>query len=78
MIICDLMMPNMDGEELLAKVKKDPRFSSIPFLVLTVVSDAEKEIELIESGADAYCEKVVSRRVLLEKVAELLGKTPPS
>ena len=75
LIISDLMMPNMDGKELVSTVKSDPELQSIPVLMLTVVADADKEYELLDMGANDYCDKTVQRKVLLKRVEKLLGRS---
>jgi CheY-like chemotaxis protein len=74
LIITDLMMPRMDGRELVAHVKANPRLNKIPVMVLTVVSDVEKEYALLNCGAEEYCEKTVQRRILLKRVENLLKR----
>ena len=74
MILSDLMMPNVDGGELVKRLKSDNRFRSIPVLILTVVSDVEKEYALLDLGADDYCEKTIQRKILLKRVENLLKR----
>jgi|GEM_PF-6011687 len=74
LIVLDLMMPRMDGEEFISRLKLDKRYSAIPILVLTVVADADKECNLFDLGADDYCEKTVQRKVLLKRVENLLKR----
>ncbi len=74
LVVTDLMMPNMDGAELVKKMKRSPKYSKIPVLVLTVLSDAEKEVELLDIGADDYVEKTVQRKVLLKRVEKILKR----
>lgn len=73
-IISDLMMPEMDGAELVTKLKSNPKFQRIPVLILTVVSDGDKEYSLLDLGADDYCEKTVQRKILLKRVENLIKR----
>jgi CheY-like chemotaxis protein len=75
LIVTDLMMPVMDGVTFLRQLKADSRFKAIPVLVLTVVSDVDKEYELLTAGADDYCEKSVQRKILLRRIENLLRRT---
>ena len=61
LIICDLVMPGMDGFEVIAQLQQDPRTSEVPILVLTARTLSEKDksrlngniIGIVEKGADA-------------------------
>lgn len=59
LILLDLNLPKRDGREVLAEIKNDPNFSSIPVVVLTT-SDAEKDIiSSYASHANAFITKPV-------------------
>lgn len=73
-IVSDLMMPEMDGSELLTRLKADAQYSNIPVLILTVVSDSDREYSLLDLGADDYCEKTVQRKILLKRVQNLIKR----
>jgi putative two-component system response regulator len=70
-IICDLHMPLMNGRELIARLKEDPRFKHIPIIVLTSDEDADVELQLLQHGADAYVSKVKDPRVLTSYVRKM-------
>ncbi len=73
-IISDLMMPRMDGGQLVRKIRTSGKFTRLPVLMLTVVSDVQKEYELLDLGADDYCEKTIQRKILLKRVENLLKR----
>jgi len=75
LIVSDLMMPNLDGAGLLTAIRADELLKRIPVLILTVVSDAEKEYQLLDMGADDYCEKNVQRKILLKRIENLLRRS---
>ena len=59
-VLLDLNMPGMDGREVLARVKSDPRINDIPVVILTT-SDDELDIETCyRSGANTYVKKPVN------------------
>lgn len=60
LIICDWMMPRMDGAELCRYVRRDANMSHIPFIMLTAKTDTEAKVEGMNIGADAYIEKPFS------------------
>lgn len=59
-IISDISMPNMDGFELLQKVRENPIISHIPFIILSAETSLESKIKSLDIGADAYIEKPFS------------------
>ncbi len=77
LIISDLMMPEMDGAELVTAIRGNKRLSNIPILILTVVSDGDKEYSLLDLGADDYVEKTVQRKILLKRAERLLKRGSP-
>ncbi len=78
LIMTDLMMPNIDGAELVRTLKANPLHGRIPVLILTVLSDVEKEYALLDLGADDYCEKTIQRKVLLKRVENLIKRSRDS
>lgn len=71
-IISDLMMPVMDGVELLRRVRSDFSISHIPFLMLTAKTSDEARFESYKMGADAYLLKPFDENMLLARIASIL------
>lgn len=72
LVISDIMMPNMDGMELLRTIKSQVEYSHIPVVLLTAKSNLQSKIEGLELGADAYIEKPFSLDYLQAQVQSLL------
>ena len=72
MIISDVMMPNMDGNELCRKVKENVRTSHVPIILLTAKDGNEAKEEGYESGADSYLTKPFSSSLLRTRVHNLV------
>jgi signal transduction histidine kinase/DNA-binding response OmpR family regulator len=71
-ILSDIMMPVMDGIELLEKVKNDIRTSHIPVVLLTAKADIDSRLAGLERGADAYLAKPVDERELHVQLKNLV------
>jgi signal transduction histidine kinase/DNA-binding response OmpR family regulator len=75
-IVSDIMMPNMDGIELLRRLKSSAPFSGIPVILLTAVSDEEFQVESFKLGANEYMTKPFTYEVLASRVKNLLQPRP--
>jgi len=73
MIICDVMMQDIDGFELCRKIRKDERTSHIPIILLTALGSREHEIEGLSSGADDYITKPFDLGILQTKIENILS-----
>jgi len=73
LIICDIMMPVMDGTEVCLKLKSDERTSHIPIILLTARSSDEHRIRGLKIGADAFVTKPFNMGVLRAQVINLLN-----
>ncbi len=72
LILCDIMMPEMDGYEFLRNVRARPELEGIPFMFLTAKADTAMKIEGLEEGADEYLVKPFNSLELLARVNALL------
>lgn len=72
--IVDVMMPRMDGHELIRRLRARPETASIPILVLTAAVQDRIAEASAEAGADAHMRKPFSPRELVAQLDELLGR----
>ncbi len=72
-IISDVMMPEMDGLEMLSQLKKDPNLSFIPVILLTARTATVYELEGVGTGAHDYITKPFNIKVLTAKIANILA-----
>jgi len=73
LIISDVMMPIMDGFEFLEKVKANPQWSSLPFIMLTAHAEIQTKLKALRIGVDDYILKPFEEEELLVRIANLLA-----
>lgn len=74
-IVTDLEMPELDGFELLRRVREQPALASLPVVVVTSLTGDEERRRGLEAGADAYVTKDrFDQRALLDTVERLIGR----
>lgn len=71
-ILSDVMMPEMDGNQLCRELKSDINTSGIPFIILTARMAQEHKIEGLENGADDYITKPFNMDLLNLKIQNLI------
>ncbi len=74
LIVCDILMPELDGYEVLSKLQADPETALIPFIFLTVKGEKEERRLGIELGADDYFIKPFDSEDLLAAIRGKLKK----
>jgi len=72
-ILLDIMMPGMDGMQVLDALKTDPRSASIPVVMVTAKAHDEDVLAGYRYGADYYVTKPFTSRQLLYAIALVLG-----
>jgi CheY-like chemotaxis protein len=74
--VVDVMMPRMDGHELVRRLRARSETAAIPILVLTAAVHDRVAEASAEAGADAHMRKPFSPRDLVSKLEELLSSRP--
>ena len=72
LILCDVMMPRLDGFGLLQRLRQDPRTRAVPVVLLSARAGEEARVEGLEAGADSYLVKPFGARELQARVAATL------
>ena len=68
LVLSDVMMPRMDGIELLSRLRAEPRTAAVPVILLSARAGEEAKVEGLGAGADDYLIKPFSARELLARV----------
>ena len=74
LILLDYEMPEMNGKEVLEKLKSDEEMKDIPVAFLTSIDTKEVVVELLALKPAGYLLKPVESQALLNKVFEIIGK----
>jgi signal transduction histidine kinase/ligand-binding sensor domain-containing protein/CheY-like chemotaxis protein/AraC-like DNA-binding protein len=70
--VCDVLMPQMNGYEFTKYVKGSQEYMHIPIILLTALSDEEKQMKGIVTGADAYISKPFSPNMLIVQCRKMI------
>ncbi len=72
LILLDVMMPGMDGFEVCARIRNDPRTKNIPVVIVTALHETQERIKGLEAGADDFLSKPYNIYELAARVRSLL------
>jgi len=73
LVICDINMPGLNGDELIESLKMDPKYRKTKIMILTALGEQARWIQN-QVSADAFMAKPFESKVLIQKVEELLKK----
>jgi sigma-B regulation protein RsbU (phosphoserine phosphatase) len=74
LVMLDIMMPEMNGYEVLERLKSDPELRHVPVIMITAVDDQESIVRCIELGAEDHMPKPFNPALLHARVASSLAK----
>lgn len=74
LVVSDIMMEGMDGLQLCRKIKKDPRTSAIPVILLSAKAAQQQQVEGLKQGANDYMTKPFNFEVLQARIINLLNQ----
>jgi CheY-like chemotaxis protein len=75
LIVMDVMMPVIDGNETTRRIRQMPAWSTVPIIAVTAGASPDDEAKCREAGANAFLAKPVEHDVLLRTIGSLLGLT---
>ena len=73
LILCDIMMPELNGYEVFEELKKDSSTSCIPFVFVTASAERSEMSKGLEMGADGYIRKPFDEKELVETIERCLN-----
>jgi adenylate cyclase len=73
-VLLDIVMPEMDGFQVLERIKADPKIRHIPVIVITAIDDIASAVRCIEMGADDFLTKPFNLVVLRARINAGLSK----
>jgi len=76
LVVLDIMMPRMDGYEVCRRLREDPATRNLPVILLSAKGRPMDRDLGLDAGADDYIVKPFSPRRLLEKIRELMDRSP--
>jgi adenylate cyclase len=72
LILLDVVMPHMDGNEVCRRIRSSERFAALPIVMVTSLDAKEERVKGIEAGADDFLSKPINHAELLARVRSLL------
>ncbi|MCR4029667.1 MULTISPECIES: DNA-binding response regulator [Flavobacterium] len=72
-IICDMVMPNMNGEELFFRIRRNHKFHTIPFIMITANIDDDVKFKQLENGVNDFIIKPFKVQELIFKINNLIS-----
>jgi two-component system, sensor histidine kinase and response regulator len=74
LVLLDIMMPEMDGYELLGRLKADPRLRHIPVIMISALTELDSVARCIEMGAEDYLPKPFNPTLLKARIGASLAR----
>ncbi|HET6527279.1 MAG TPA: response regulator [Balneolaceae bacterium] len=75
LVLLDIMMPKMDGLEVVEHLRQDEQLGDIPIIFLTARGDEKTEIQGLDKGGDDYITKPISTKKLISRIKAVLRRS---
>lgn len=72
LLVCDVMLPDMNGYDIVKQIKKQPNGYALPVIMLTALNDEKHQIKGYKAGADDYMVKPCNFNLLVARIAQLV------
>jgi len=72
LILCDMMMPELGGENFLKNMKRSGVFSKIPFIILSSIDNSTTRVKMLNEGANDYVVKPFNPEELIARINKSL------
>lgn len=72
LVLTDMMLPHVDGQELIRRIRADPAWGAVPIVVLTSKTREEDAVQALDAGATDYVQKPFRPEELLARVRRCL------
>jgi CheY-like chemotaxis protein len=76
LIICDLVMPGMDGHDVARLLAVDPVLAVVPLVAVTALAMVDDRKKALESGFDGYISKPIDPETFVDEIAAFLAPRP--
>jgi DNA-binding response OmpR family regulator len=74
LILCDISMPELDGQHFLKQVKKSGAFRSIPFIMLSSIDKSSTRVDMLKAGANDFMVKPFNPDELIARINNTLSQ----
>jgi sigma-B regulation protein RsbU (phosphoserine phosphatase) len=74
LVLLDIVMPEMDGVEVCARIRQDKQCADLPIIMVTSLDDMDFLLDAFEAGANDYLTKPIDRIELVARVRRALGE----
>lgn len=75
LVVCDVMLPDISGYDIVKSLKNNPETAAIPIIMLTAMDDETHQLRSYKAGADDYMVKPCNFRILAGRAAQLINKS---
>jgi len=74
LILLDIMLPGLKGDQFLTLIRKNPQHSNIPVIIISAKNSENDIVQLLDAGADDYLTKPFGMKVLLARIKAVLKR----